>query len=126
MKNIVTNPRSAALTGFVLALPLGLLYTIAVLEIEPLNSLLKPLFTSGNVQTKVSGLVMILTGMLLLPVALAISLRPVFHRGADGKRKLYPINLILAAAIVVLITFSWGGFVKDVVNCEILRIPNCD
>ncbi len=126
LKSILTNPKSAALAGFLLALPIGLLYTILVLEIQPLEAFLKPLFTSDSGRTNAFGLVTILGGMLLLPVALVVSLWPMMRRDADGKRNLHGINLILALAIVALITFTWGGFVKDFVNCEVLNLPNCD
>jgi hypothetical protein len=48
MKYITNNPRAAALIGFLLALPLTLLLSIFLFEIEPFKGVLKHWFTEAD------------------------------------------------------------------------------
>ena len=45
MKNIISNPTSAAITSFILSLPLGLTFVAFMFDIEPLVKPLNNLFT---------------------------------------------------------------------------------
>lgn len=67
-----------------------------------------------------------IAGLLALPVAFVVCLSPVLRKGADGKRHLYIVNLILVAIILVLMVPTWGGLAEEVYRCDILQIPNCD
>ena len=129
MKNMLASPRSAALTSLILAMPLGFTYVALMFNIEPLARLLNNLFTMegqpGQMEINILGRIVIYGGLLLLPVAFAFNLQPMLKReGPGGKRKLYAINLIVGAAILLLIVFTWGGLLVEQVYC--LRGIRCD
>lgn len=64
-------------------------------------------------------------GMLLLPVAFVLNLRPMLKReGPEGKRKLHAINLIVGAIILLLIIFTWGALLVEEIYC--LQGIRCD
>ena len=129
MKNMLASPRLAALTSLILAMPLGFTYVALMFNIEPLARLLNNLFTMegqpGQMEINILGRIVIYGGLLLLPVAFAFNLQPMLKReGPGGKRKLYAINLIVGAAILLLIVFTWGGLLVEQVYC--LRVIRCD
>ena len=127
MKNIISNPTSAAITSFILSLPLGLTFVAFMFDIEPLVKLLNNLFTIEGQQGDINmlGRIVIYGGLLLLPVAFALNLRPILKRaGPEGKRRLYALNLIVGTAILLLITFTWGGLILEEIYC--LRGIRCD
>jgi hypothetical protein len=129
MKNILTNHNSAAITSSILALPLGLTYVTLMFNIEPLARLLNNLFTihglQGEIQINMLGRIVLYGGLLLLPVAFALNLQPMLKReGTERKRRLYAINLIVGAAILLLIVFTWGGLLVEEIAC--LRGIRCD
>ena len=71
------------------------------------------------------GRIVIYGGLLLLPIAFVLNLRPMLKReGPEGKRRLYTINLIVGAAILLLIIFTWGGLILEEIYC--LRGIRCD
>ena len=79
IKNILANPTSAAIISFLLALPIGFLR-----------------LARG--------------GMLLLPVAFLLNLRPMLRReGPAGNKRIYRLNLIVGAMILLLILFTWAA-----------------
>jgi len=127
MKNIATNPRSAALIGFLLALPISLLFPIAVLQIEPFHGFLKPLFTEADgVRQNTLSLIVFIGGMLLLPVALIINIVPIVRTVRAGNSIMAnPINFLLAVALLLFIATLVGGFIVDQYPCWI-GVPNCD
>jgi hypothetical protein len=76
-------------------------------------------------EINILGRIVIYGGLLLLPVAFALNLQPMLKReGPGGKRKLYAINLIVGAAILLLIVFTWGALLVEQVYC--LRVIRCD
>ena len=98
-------------------------------NIEPLARLLNNLFTvdgeQGEMQINMLGRIVIFGGLLLLPVAFALNLQPMLKRqGPEGKRILYPLNLIIGAAILILILFTWGGLLLEEIYC--LQGIRCD
>jgi hypothetical protein len=122
MKNILANHNSTAITSLILALPLGLTYLALMFNIEPFARLLKNLFTidgqQGEIQINMLGRIVIYGGLLLLPLAFALNLQPKLKReGTEGRRRLYAINLIVGAAILLLIVFTWGGLFVDEIYC---------
>lgn len=122
MKTILSNPRTAAITSFILSLPLGLTYVALMFNIEPVARVLNNLFTidgqQGEMQINMLGRIVIYGGLLLLPVAFALNLRPLLKReGPQGKRRLYTINLIVGAIILLFITFTWGGLILEQIYC---------
>jgi len=127
MKNIISNPRLAAITSFILSLPLGLTFVAFMFDIEPLVKPLNSLFTIKGQQGDINtlGRIVIYGGLLLLPLAFALNLRPILKReGPEGKRRLYTLNLIVGTAILLLITFTWGGLILEEIYCP--RGIRCD
>jgi hypothetical protein len=124
MKNILTNPRSAALTSLLLSLPLGLLLLILFSDIEPLITAVESVLTVDGIPN-VLGRIVLFGGMLLLPVAFVLNLQPMMKRERpEEKRRLYTINLVVGAVILLLITVTWGALLVDQIYC--LRGIRCD
>ena len=116
MKTILSNPRTAAITSFILSLPLGLTYVALMFNIEPVARVLNNLFTidgqQGEMQINMLGRIVIYGGLLLLPVAFALNLRPLLKRERpQGKRRLYTINLIVGAIILLFMPFTCGALI---------------
>jgi hypothetical protein len=127
MKNMLANPTSAAITSFILSLPLGLTFVAFMFDIEPLVKPLNNLFAIEGQQGDINmlGRIVIYGGLLLLPVAFALNLRPILKReGPKGKRRLYALNLIVGTAILLLTAFTWGGLILEEIYC--LRGIRCD
>ena len=125
MKNILTNPRSAATMSFILCLPLAVPYVILMFDMEPLIRPLKNLLTIDGQQINNLGRVVVFGGLLLLPVALALNLQPVLRReGSERKRTIHAVNLIVGTAILLLITLTWGSLILEEIYC--LRGIRCD
>lgn len=121
MKTITTNPRSAAFIGLLFVVPLIVLNKIVGDRIEPFFSLIRP-----GIHTSPLEYVLLPIVLFLLPVGAFIAVRPMLRNGAEGKRKLYPVNGILAVlllAVFVLISVAFGS---EVYRCDVLQIPNCD
>jgi hypothetical protein len=127
MKNSISNPKRVALISFLLCLPLGLIFLILMLDIEFLAIPLHDLLTVNGRGSEINtlGRIVILGGLLLLPVAFILNLQPLLVReGPDGKRTLHKVNLILAAAILLLIAFTWGALLMEQIYC--LQGIRCD
>jgi len=125
MKTILANPKLAAITSFIFSLPLGLTFVAFMFDIEPLVKPLNNLFTIDGQQINNLGRIVIFGGLLLLPLAFVLNLRSLLRKeGPEGKRRLYALNLIVGAAILLLITFTWGGLILEEIYC--LRGIHCD
>ena len=129
MKGILANPTSAAIISFILALPLGLIFVVLMFNIQPLANLLFNLFTLegplGEMYLNTLGRIVIYGGLLLLPVAFVLNLRPMLVQARpEGKRTFHKVNLILGAAILLLITFTWGALLQEQIYC--LQGIRCD
>ena len=120
MKNILSNPKSAAMMSFILCLPLALPYIIFMFDIEPLTGLANRLLTTDGQQINNLGRVLLFGGLLILPVAFIINLTP----WGNQKKRLYAFNLVLGIALLLLITFTWGGLLLEQTQC--LRGIYCD
>ena len=125
MTRILTNPRSAAVTGILLCLPLAILFGTAAFEIEPLNGIIESITSTEDGRTSAFGKLAMIVAMLLPPIALVVVAWPVLRRGADGRRTVYPINLVLSAVIFAFIAMFVGGIVVDQYPCW-QGVPNCD
>jgi hypothetical protein len=126
MKNILSNPKSAALTGFILFLPLFLLNWMAALDIEAFDIFFRSIFSIDMYRINPLGSFVITVAILLLPVGVIFTLWPVLQKGGDGKRRLYIVNLILATFIFVCFVIFVGAMLSEVYRCDVLLIPNCD
>ena len=110
MKNILADPTSAASISFLLALPIGFLRLALGSDIEPLVAPIESVLTVDGSQPSGPGYSLICGGMLLLPVAFLLNLRPILKReGPAGKKRIYRLNLIVGAMILLLILFTWAA-----------------
>lgn len=127
MKNMLANPRSAAITSLIISLPLGLTFVAFMFDIQPLVKPLNNLFTIEGQQGDINmlGRIVIYGVLLLLPLAFVRNLRPLLKKeGPDQKRRLYTIDLFVGAIISLLIIFTWGGLILEEIYC--LRGIRCD
>jgi uncharacterized membrane protein len=125
MKTMLANSKLAAITSFIFSLPLGLTFVAFMFDIEPLVKPLNNLFTIDGQQINNLGRIVIFGGLLLLPVAFVLNLQPMLKReGPERKRRVYAINLIVGAAILLLIIFTWGGLIVEEIYC--LQGVRCD
>ncbi len=127
MKNIGTNPKSAAIISIILALPLAIFFPIAVLEIEPFHGILKTLFTEADgYRANTLGLAVELGAALLLPAAFIVNLVPIVRNVRAGNSIIAtPINLLLGVALLVFLAMTWGWALIDQFPC-FMGVPNCD
>ncbi len=121
MKNITTNPTSAALIGLLFIAPLIILNQIVGDRIEPFFSLIRP-----GVHTSPLEYVLLPIVLFLLPVGAFIAVRPMLRKEVGEKRKFYFVNGTLAALLLVVFILISVAFGSEIYRCEILRIPNCD
>jgi hypothetical protein len=123
VRGLFSNPRSAAIIGFVLCLPTIVLFSLALLGIEPGLDPPAPLFRADGSHL---GSMIVLGLMLILPVALVINLAPI-RRSARAENGIaaHPVNLLLAVAILIFLAVILGSVVVDQYPCWI-GVPNCD
>jgi ABC-type proline/glycine betaine transport system permease subunit len=123
MKTILTNPKSAIITSFLLALPFVTLFLLFMLGIEPSLGPLDPLLYADD--NHLSSIIVFGATFLLL-VAFFVSLVPIVRNVQAGSRTTAnPINLLLAVAILFFILMFVGGIIVDQYPCWI-GVPNCD
>ncbi len=122
----IMTARSSALIGMALAVPIGLLFAAVFLDLEPLGALLRSILTDDGNQPNVLGRAYMLGGLLLLPLAMAVTTWPMIRREADGRRRVYAANLAVAAFVGVLMLVTWGALLEEIVRCDVMGIPNCD
>ena len=128
MENIITNRKSAAIVGFLLAMPLAILLLIEISGIEPLHGFLVTLTTEAGTNPRLStfGKILTLGALLLLPLGFIISLVPVVRNTrADYRFAANPFNLLIAAALFIFIAWLVISFIIDQYPCWI-GVPNCD
>ena len=78
MENIISNHKSAAIIGFLLAMPLAVLLLIMIYDIEPLSGFFKTLTTEADgYRINVFGRIFEIGALLLLPLGFIISLVPI-------------------------------------------------
>ena len=127
MENIISNNKSAAIIGFLLAMPLAILLLIEINNIEPLSGFFKTLTTEADGHgLNAFGKVFIIGALSLLPLGFVISFVPIVRNvRAGGGLTTNPINLLIAAALFIFIATLVAGFVIDQYPCWI-GVPNCD
>jgi hypothetical protein len=121
MRSITTSPKSAALIGLLCIAPFVLLNAIVGSRIEPFFSLIRPGTHTGPYEYPLLFFV-----LLLIPVGSFISIRPMFQQGAEGKRKFYLVNVLLAALLLIVFVTLSVALGSEIFRCNILQIPNCD
>lgn len=123
MKNITTNPKSAAFVGFLFVVPFLVMNAIVGAKIEPFISILRP----EDYHTGPYEYVLLFLLLFLLPLVGAfIAARPMFITGADGKRKFYLLNVIVVAILLIGSLALSIGLGTEIYRCDVLQIPNCD
>ena len=105
MKTLISNPTSAAITSFVLSMPIGLTSVAFMFEIDELAKPLTALFTSNGYDLDGAGRIFMVGGLLLLPVA-------------------FLLNLIVGSILLLLLVFTWGGLLLEEIYC--LQGIRCD
>jgi hypothetical protein len=123
MKTTLTNPKSAAATGLLLALPFTTLFLAFMLGLDPSLGLFPRLF---NVDESCFVSFIVFGALLLLLAAFIITLAVIVRdvRARNGLSA-HPVNLILAIASLTMISLFVGGIVVDQYPCWI-GVPNCD
>lgn len=125
MKNWLTDSRNAATLGVLLPLPLAFVFVVAVFNIEPVNGFLKIFFGGGdNVRMKLTGLVILLTALLLVPIALAINIAAIRRSVREGL-KARPRNFSIAVSLLTVVLALTVSFVINQYPCW-MGVPNCD
>lgn len=129
MENIISNHKSAAIIGFLLAMPLAILLLIEVSGIEPLHGFLAALTTEAgnNPRLNTFGKILTLGVLLLLPLGFIVNLVPIVRNARASQNSLtaIPFNLLIAAALFIFIATLVVSFVIDQYPCWI-GVPNCD
>jgi hypothetical protein len=123
MKITQANPKTEALIGFLLALPFLILFLQLIMGIEPSIGPLDPLIAAEGSRLGT----WIVLGMLILSLlGLIVSLAPVV-RGLRLGQSLaaYPVNLAVAALILVFFLAIAAGIIVDQYPCW-TGAPNCD
>ena len=86
MKPIGINPKSAAIIGLILAMPLAILLLIEVYSIEPLSSFFRALTTEADgYQLNSFGAALTIGALLLLPAAFLINFIPIARCGRETR-----------------------------------------
>jgi hypothetical protein len=125
MRGILSNPTSAAMISFILALPIGLLRLILGSDIEAIVAPIESVITIDGSRPNALGFTIICGGLLLLPVAFLLNLRPMLKRDSStGKRILHPANIVVGLLLLALLTFTWGGLILEEIYC--LQGIQCD
>ncbi len=127
MENTISNQKSAAIIGFLLAMPFALVLLIEVSGIEPLNSFFKALTTEADgYRLNAFGRTLTLGALLLLPLGFIISLVPIVRNVRAGYGfAANSVNLLITVALFIFIATLVIGFIIDQYPCWI-GVPNCD
>lgn len=120
----LANPTSAAIIGFLLALPFATILSLLVLGREPPFAHL--LNSPDPDQPNVLGTLIVLGALVLAALAALIARASIIRTiQAGGSLFAHPVPLALAVVSLMLILAFVGGVVIDQFPCWI-GIPNCD
>ncbi len=124
---ILTNPTSAAIISFLLALPFVTILSLLLFHIRPPLGPLEPLLNNPDPdQPNVLGSLIVLGAFLLAVAACLIARAPIVRTlQAGGSLFAHPANLMLAVVILSFITMLVVGLIVDQYPCWI-GVPNCD
>jgi hypothetical protein len=118
---VVANPTLAAICGLGLAAPFMIANAIVGSRIEPFFSLIRP-----GVHTSPREYVLLAVVLLLIPMGAFVAARPMLRRPADGRRRFYTLNALLATLLCAAFVAIVVGLGSDIYRCDVLGIPNCD
>ena len=127
MKGLLTNPMSAAIISFILALPFVIILSLLMLNIKPDFGPLESLLNNPDpYQPNVLGSFIVLGAFLLAVLACIVARAPIVRTmRAGGSLFAHPINLMLAVFVLSFITRLVVGIMVDQYPCWI-GVPNCD
>ena len=127
MKRLLTNPMSAAIISFILALPFVIILSLLILNIKPHFGPLESLLNNPDPdQPNVLGSLIVLGAFLLAVLACIIARAPIVRTmRAGGSLFAHPFNLMLAVVVLSFITRLVVGIMVDQYPCWI-GVPNCD
>lgn len=114
------TPSASAVIGFLLALPFIIVNFIVALRIEPFYSFL------GSFPAVRNSSLFPLLLLLLFPIGAYIVIRPMLQKAPDGKRKIYLVNSVLGAIMLLVFLVLFIALGEETYRCDILKIPNCD
>lgn len=121
MKMLSSNPKSAALIGFLCSLPFIVVNALVANQVQPILSFIRPTGHTGLFEYGVLAFV-----LFLLPIGAFITCRPVLQNEKGENRKLYIFNIILAIILFAGFIMISIGLGSDIYQCDVLKIPNCD
>lgn len=119
-------PSRAAILAAIMAFPMAVLIPSVFLDIDIVESALKSIFTTNGADLNGIGRIFVFGGLVLLPVAFVTAISPMLRRGADGRRRIYVANLIIAVIVLALLSPVVNGIGEEIYRCEVLDVPNCD
>ncbi len=124
---LLTTPKTNAVIGLILALPFVTISSLILLQIEPPLGPLEPLVNNPDTDQPDTLRSLVVLGAYLLTIAGCIIARAPIVRTmrTGGSPFAHPINLILAAVILVFIALFVVGLILDQYPCWI-GVPNCD
>jgi hypothetical protein len=127
MGNLFTNQKSAAIIGFLLAMPLAILLLIEVFNIEPLSGFFRRLTTEADGHSiNALGRILTIGAVSLLPAAFAVNFIPIWRKLRAGYSiAASPVNLLLALSLFIFIAGIVIANIVDQYPCWI-GVPNCD
>jgi hypothetical protein len=125
MGNALATPRSAALIGFLFALPFVSLNAIAVSKLEPFYTAFTGLGLD-NISRFGAGLIVFSSVFLLLPLGALIAIRPLLQGKTRGARGWAIVEVAVATALMALFVLVSVGLGEEMYRCAILQVPNCD
>jgi hypothetical protein len=115
------SPIRTALSGLLFALPFVTMNAIVANRIEPYFSLIRP-----GPHTSPREYVFLFVVLFLIPVGAFVAARPLLRKGADGTRRFYALNAVLAAFLLLAFVVLSGALGTEIYRCDVLGIPNCD
>jgi hypothetical protein len=121
MRSITSNPLSAALVGLLFVLPFVLLNMLVRMQYGPLLSYMRP-----DSHTSILEIGLLVFVLLLILVGAIVAAGPLFRQGADGKRRLHLLNIVVAFLLLTMFIVLLVGIGKEIYRCDILNIPKCD
>lgn len=125
-KILSPTPRTALVVAILFALPMAIIFPVAVLNLEPLNGFFKTQLENENNSQHLIGLFFMLASMLMLPLGGVIGLTPVFRSTRSGAGLLeHRSNLAVGALLTLFGLGLWAMIFIDQVPC-MMGVPNCD
>jgi hypothetical protein len=121
MNTLTARPRSAALVGVLFALPFAILNAIVATRLEPFFSTIRP-----GIHTSWIEYILLFIVVTLFPVGAFIAIRPILRKSADGARRFYVVNGLVAALLVIAFGVLVVGLGSEIYRCDVLQVPNCD